>query len=287
MPNYYKIILYFYIFIICVLTLCDYIVFDVLKSAGNVEVYFLNIGQGDASLIKTKQNRYILIDGGPDNTLIQKIGKYVPFYRPVIDIVIVTHPDLDHFLGIVELVRRYKINYIILTKQNSDIAAYKQLEKEIFSMQIPIIYAETISILELDDMHFDFFHPKEFTKVKDSNDGSIVFKMKSSAITFLFTGDAGLKTEELLLSQNLDLKTDVLKVGHHGSKTSTSKKFLTATNPKIATVSVGENNFGHPHPEVINQLHSKNIYMISTYDHGDILIKMNDGGNSFSVVLEK
>lgn len=239
-----------------------------------LEVIFFDVGQGDAAFIETPERQQILIDGGPNGQVIlEKLGEEMPFWDRTIDLVVLTHPEKDHMAGLIEVLKKYKIENILWTGVVRDTAEYKEWVKLIKEEGANIVIARAgMRILggstslqiwgrsDLDSSRtlLELLYPFESLEgkaMKDSNDTSIVAKLVFGETSFLFTGDATKSVERQLLHQVEQLNSDVLKVGHHGSKTSTSREFVEAVSPEIAVISAGKNNsYGHPHQEVLDNL---------------------------------
>lgn len=223
-----------------------------------LRVYFFDVGQGEAILIQ-KAGRQILIDGGPSKKILTKLGGVMPFWDKNIELVISTHPDYDHLVGLNYVLERYKTDLILETSQECHTQVCQKWQKfdrprkiAQVGQQIKLGPNWLINILSVEE--------------------SIVARMLYSDKSFLFTGDAGFQTEKELIQENFNLQADVLKVGHHGSKNSTSLEFLKEVNPEIAVISVGRNNqYGHPSPEVLERL--RGIQVWRTDLMGDIEIR--------------
>lgn len=261
-----------------------------------LEVNFFDVGQGDAIFIETPRRQQILIDGGPDSTILEKLGKEMSFWDRTIDLVILTHPESDHLNGPLEVLKRYKIDYILWTGIVRDTAEYKEWqrllkeESEKDGARIKIAKSGQKIKLWRSDLHniyLEVLYPlenRENQQLKDSNNSSIVCRLTFNQNSFLFTGDIYKSAEkELVIRENscsnscefASLDSDVLKVAHHGSKTSSSKEFIEAVSPEIAVISVKkDNSYGHPHPEVLENLNDINI--LRTDINGDIII-ISDG----------
>lgn len=248
----------------------------------NLEITVFNVGQGDSIFIKTPKNQKILIDGGPDNTILSKLGEELPFYDKDLDWIVSTHPHADHLAGLISVMKRYNVKNILFTGVVHTTDEYLEFLKILKEKQIPVKIA-------FSDLHFDFddnakleiLYPLESLQgksFKDLNESSIVLKLRYKNISFLLAGDANSKIEEKLLSKNINLKADILKVAHQGSKTASSLKFLQAVNPELAIISVGKNKFGHPHKETLIRLAEQHIKVLRTDQEGDIKI-VSDGQN--------
>lgn len=248
-----------------------------------LEVTFFDIGQGDAIFIETPQRHQILIDGGPSSKILEKLGKELPFYDRSIDLIILTHPDPDHLNGLVEVLKSYKIKMACFNGAKGTNPAFSEFEKKILKNKIPLVVLYNGRKIRIGEkIYFSIFSPFESfegKEVSDFNTSSIVAKLVFGQNEFLFTGDAPKSIEKTLIESNLNLDSDILKVGHHGSKTSTTDIFLDKVSPDIAVISVGKNNqYGHPHPEVLERLEKYGIKVLRTDLDGDIKI-FSDGEN--------
>lgn len=255
-----------------------------LAGSGGLEVIFFDVGQGDAAFIETPERVQILIDGGPSSVILEKLGREMPFWDRTIDLVVLTHPEKDHMAGLLEVLKSYTVKNILWTGVVRNTAEYKEWVKLIQEEGAEIVISggpTSLQIGERSDLDvlypFDSLEGKEF---KDSNNTSIVLKLTFGETSFLFTGDATKSVEgQLSREAGQQLEADVLKVGHHGSKTSTSKEFVEAVSPKIAVISAGKDNrYGHPHQEVLDNL--AGIKVLRTDLDGDIKI-ISDGLSIF------
>jgi competence protein ComEC len=246
-----------------------------------LEVNFFDVGQGDAILIKTPDHQKILIDGGPDNTIINKLGENLPFYDKEIDLMILTHPHADHVTGLVEVLKRYKVKKILATGVLCTTSEYIAWLEEIKKQKIPMEIAQAGQIISFgENLKLEILYPLEDLSGKqfeNLNNSSVVGKLTFGKTSFLFTGDAETEVEEKLLNAGVDFKVDVLKVAHHGSKNATSQEFLDKVQPKFAVISVGaKNKFGHPSQGTINRLEKMNAQVFRTDKDGDVKI-LSDG----------
>jgi competence protein ComEC len=245
-----------------------------------LKIIFLDVGQGDSILIQTPVAYNILIDGGPNSNLVYKLDKYVPINNRKIDLMILTHPDPDHLIGLIEVLKRYKVNYVAYTGVSDPDLAYLEWKKLIKEKQIPTIIIDKKKNLKLDEkINLEFLWPQENLVNKsfdDDNYNSIVCKLIFDQIKFLFTADIPKEVEEKLIELKEDLEADVLKVAHHGSKDSTSLEFLNFVKPKYAVISVGRNKFGHPNFRVLSNLKKIRANILRTDFLKDIIF-ITDG----------
>lgn len=238
-----------------------------------LKVIFLDVGQGDAILIE-QGSKQILIDGGPSGqVLLNKLGKYIPFWDREIEMIIATHPDQDHIAGLVDAMKNYKVDLIMDTSAQSDSQIFKKYQEIIQTKNIESLKGEAGMKIKLsDNQEMEILNPKDsdLWNKSDTNASSIVARLSSSKTSFLLTGDLPSEQE---ININAE-KTDILKVAHHGSKYSTSQEFLDKISPVEAIISVGKNNrYGHPAPEVLERLQSKNIKIWRTDEAGDVAYK--------------
>jgi len=259
-----------------------------LVNSGYFKVYFLNVGQGDSAFIQTPQLHQILIDGGPDSTILSKLQTLMPAEDKTIDLVILTHPEKDHLMGILDVLQRYKIDYVLWTGVVRDTAEYKEwislLDKAKKEGTKVLIAKEGIDI-RAGDVLINTLYPFKYLQGEGmgdtSNESCVVSKIVFGKGSFLFTGDITSKIEKELINNGSDLVSDVLKVAHHGSKYSTFSEFLEIVNPKIAVISVGKNSYGHPTTETLQRLENFGIKALRTDTEGDIEIVSD--GNSINV----
>jgi len=246
---------------------------------GQMVVYFLDIGQGDATLIRTPSGNDILIDGGPSNVLIQKLGKYLPFHDRDIEIMILTHPDSDHVTGLVEVLRRYKVDRVLMTGVLAETISYKSFLAEIEKNNIEVEIIDHPEQVDLGGgVTFDILYPTESFSgqaVKSTNNTSITGQLIYGRTTVMLTGD--LENEEDLVTRDLNLKSDIYHVGHHGSNNANDLNFILAVNPQYAVISVGaDNRYGHPNFRTLKNLESTEAETLRTDQVGD-LIFYSDG----------
>ena len=225
-----------------------------------LHVSFLDIGQGDAILIQTPNHQNILIDGGPDPQKINlELSKKLPFWDRTIDLVISTQPQADHITGLVEVLQRYKVKWVLESGVTYDSYIYKEWLNLIEEKQINREIATAGQVIDSGSgIEIEVLNPpaKLFQETSDDVDNNgVVIRLSWGKVSFLFTADIRNEAEFELVRHRANLKSTVLKVAHHGSRTSTSPQFLAAVDPEIAVISVGGNNtFGHPSPEVVERL---------------------------------
>ena len=245
-----------------------------------LKVAFLDIGQGDSIYIEAPNGKQMLIDGGPNDAVLGRLAAVMPWGDRSIDVVLATHPDADHIGGLASVIDRYHVPRIIENGAQAKTKTWARLEDTITKDKVEKIIARRGMHIVLDpekNIYFDIIFPdRDVSNWKETNDGSIVGKLVYGNESFMLTGDATLYTENLIM-QNYGanaLHSQVLKLGHHGSHTSSGMLWLRAVNPDIAIISAGlHNRYGHPHKETLDHLSELNIPYLSTYQKGTILFK--------------
>jgi len=246
---------------------------------GQFKVGFLDVGQGDAIFIQTPDKFQILIDTGSSSVITSELGGVMAPWDRSIDMVIITHPDADHFGAIDDVTNAYRVDTIIDNGfyHDEDFLEYKnQIESEFVKHVNP---KDGYSLELPGEVLLTFISVPTFGQGSDKNDESIIVRVDYQDASFLFTGDASVDIEEQLIEDYPGLlDVDVLKLGHHGSKTSTSDRFLEATTPQIAVVSASAGNrYGHPHPEVMERVEQRDIISLCTCDVGRIVFRWKEG----------
>lgn len=247
------------------------------KNEEEARVTFFNIGQGDAALIALPGDTQILVDGGPSEKIISKLESSLPFYDKEIELVILTHPHADHLRGLNYVLDEYQVKNILLSGAQYESGVYREFIENVGREGAQIHLAKVgdgVSwrgrpILEILSPSAPVLG-QTFKKIHDS---TVVSRLTLGDITFLLMGDAEEPLERRLLSAGLLDDADVLKVGHHGSKTSTSQGLLATTLPEVAVISVGKNSYGHPHPEVTRRLETLGSKVLRTDETGNIVWK--------------
>jgi|WetSurMetagenome_2_1015567.scaffolds.fasta_scaffold04658_3 competence protein ComEC len=240
-----------------------------------LEVDFLNVGQGDAELIKTPYGQNILIDGGPDNKVLAELGRNLPMWDRKIDLVINTHPHDDHVSGLIDVLKKYQVAKILMTAAPGNAPPFQEFLKVRAAKKTPVIITSGKEKITLgDNLVLEILSPSKNDLGADLNEDSIVAKLIYKNKIFLFTGDAGDKTEARMLLEKIDVKADVLKVGHHGSETSSSLDFLRAVAPEFAIIECGVNNqFGFPKADTLWRLTKVGAKIFRTDLNGTIKMK--------------
>ena len=258
----------------------------------DLTIYFIDVGQGDSTLIVTPNHKTILIDGGGTEfesdfdigkqTLLPEIlGQRIT----KIDYLLISHFDSDHATGVAQILGKIDVSSIILTRQLEENDIYRHILSIAKEKKIKLIYVKEGDVLKIGGIKISIIHPENKLMINNPmNNNSIVCKVEYNSFSMLLTGDIEMEAEELILRKNINLKADVLKVAHHGSKTSTTGEFLKAINPKVALIGVGKNNnFGHPSNEVIQRLKENGTRIYRTDENGEISITVNKKGRIIKI----
>ena len=243
-------------------------------SGKQLTVHFLDVGQGDSIFIQFPNGKTMLIDGGikgEGNKVVQYIRN---FGVTQLDAVVATHPDADHIGGLVPVLNSIKINQFIDSGKVHTSQTYEQMIQLITDKNIAYTVPQTGDAFEIDpEVKIEVLNADEHAE--DNNEASIVLKMTYGAVSFLFSGDAGVEKEHEMMAL-ANVQATILKAGHHGSNTSSSTSFIKNVNPEVAILSYGhDNKYGHPHAEVINNLRGVNSKIYGTGESGTIIITTN------------
>lgn len=247
-----------------------------------LQVAVLDVGQGDAIYIALPSGERWLIDGGPDDAVLEYLGSLLPFGDRRLTGVILTHPHADHVAGLVSVLQRYKVGTVVMPVAEHTSPPYLAFLEEIKKKQLnvvpvdhPFAWQGTAAGVP---WRWEFLYPTTpLGAVADRNETSIVSRLQYGSRAFIFTGDAPADVERVLLSSGRTLQSDVLKVGHHGSDTSSSAEFLAAVSPAYAAISLGEKNrFGHPSEVVVSRLERVGATVLRT-DQSGVITFQSDG----------
>ncbi len=244
-----------------------------------LQVHFLDVGQGDAILIETPDGAQALIDGGPDSSILRQLSTNLGFFDRTLDVVVATHPDKDHIGGLTDVLQRYHVSHIVKTDNVGETGVAEMYESLVNAEGADIIYAKRGQVITLGaSTTLEILYPEGSVKDLETNTSSIVLRLVYGETSFMLTGDSPKNIEEyLVLSEGEHLKSDVLKAGHHGSRTSTSELFLAEVAPTYAIISAGkDNSYGHPHVEVTDALFNAGVETYSTAESGTITF-VSDG----------
>lgn len=237
-------------------------------------VAFLNVGQGDAIFIQSPAGTQLLIDGGRGSDVLRELSEVLGFFDRDIDYVLATHPDADHIGGLMEVFTRYRVENFIRTANEADTEMWRAVENLSEAEGSAIYYARRGQEYNLGGgVVLEILFPDVDTVGMESNKASIVARLIYGETEFMLTGDSPKSIEEyLVLVEGEHLKSEVLKVGHHGSRTSTAELFLAEVSPDYAVISAGADNpYGHPHTEVTDMLFNYGMETFVTAEDGRIV----------------
>jgi competence protein ComEC len=244
----------------------------------------LDVGQGDSILITTPEGIHILVDGGPGTAVLQALSHQLSFFQRRIDLLILTHPDADHAEGLISVLKQYKVGAVLRTGFGTNTATYAALEKTIKEKHVEderVFMGDRVALGK--DATFTILWPPQNLNPSETNEGGIVGQLSYRGYDFLLTADVGSATEaQLMRSVKPDyLKSEVLKVGHHGSKYSSSDDFLNIVEPTVAAISDGKDNkYGHPAPQTLDKLKALGAKIFRTDQNGTIHFVVGDSGLS-------
>lgn len=251
----------------------------VLSRAAPLEVTFLDVGEGDSILIEISSLTRILVDGGPGRKVLERLPRNL-FFKKGFDLLVLTHPDQDHMEGLVEVVDKYPVKSIYWTRVKKEGAIYSALLEKVEEEKIEQRIALRGRDFRAGEARVETLFPFEDLsgkKIKVSNAGSVVLRVCFGQTSFLLTGDLP-KKEEFKLFEKGRLTSDVLKVAHHGSKTSSSDLFLRTVAPSISVIQTGISDTSHPDPKVLSRLEGLKTRVLRTDEEGNIKI-LSDGEN--------
>lgn len=252
-----------------------------VRPDGLVHIAVMDIGQGDGIFVTGPQGQQILFDGGPDLSTLTEMGRQMSFFDRHINVLVLTHPHLDHVAAFPEILKRYRVDVIIMTGVVADAAPYREMLNILKEEQIAVMIADPAKDVDLGGgLTLDvLWPPPEYAGMeteKDLNDTSVVTMLRFGNDSMLLTGDMEEVEENELLASGEDVHADILKVGHHGSRSSTSTGFLLAVDPDLAVISAGrENSFGHPHASTLARFTQFKIPVRVTAWEGTIDLTMD------------
>jgi competence protein ComEC len=242
---------------------------------GRLHVTFLDIGQGDSAFVVTPSGKQILIDGGRDDALLRELGKRMPLFDRTIDLLVMSHPQLDHMFAFPDVIRRYRVRRVLMTGVPYALPRYYEFLRLVREKKIPVWMADPRHDIRLEDgVTLDILWPPPIAAGQgpgDVNNSSIVLRVEYGTGSALFTGDMEEEEEHALLASGQDVSATILKVGHHGSKTSSGTGFLMAVGPRVAVISCGRgNSYGHPHPMILKRFETLGIPVRVTAEEGSV-----------------
>ncbi len=251
-----------------------------LKSgSGVLTVAFLDVGQGDAIYIEAPNGNQLLIDGGADTKVLRRLGEVMPLGDRTLDIILGTHPDKDHIGGLSDVLKRYRVSYVFEPGAENDTAAWESLLSAIDNEDAKHVRARRGMVVDLGaGVTLSILYPDKEIQSEETNDSSIVAKLSYGETDVMLTGDAPQSVEDYLVrAYGKALDSEILKAGHHGSKTSSAPHFLDAVAPAYGIISAGkDNSYGHPHAVVTDSFKERDIEIQSTAEQGTIVF-VSDG----------
>lgn len=262
---------------------------NLIRENGNLYVRFFDVGQGDAALIVAPDGSDILIDGGPDGRIVEHLGRALLPTDRTLELVVLTHPHADHMVGLIEVFEHYKVGAVMMTGVNHSSTAYKEFLQKIKNKGIEVIYPKKGEKRIYGGAELQVLAPNENWEnkkiIRDNlgeggglNETSIILLLDYADSEVLFMGDVGVETEKNII-RDMDIEADILKVGHHGSKYSTSAEFIAEIKPEYAIISSGAGNkYGHPHYRVLRTLSRAQVKIWRTDMDGSITA-IGDGKN--------
>ncbi|KKU90936.1 MAG: Metallo-beta-lactamase family protein [Candidatus Jorgensenbacteria bacterium GW2011_GWA1_48_11] len=261
-------------------------VYAAVFKARDLKINFFDVGQGDSELVILPGGVKILIDGGPPNgRLLENLAEILPPTDRYIDLVVLSHSQLDHFGGLIEIIKRYRIGAFIWNGRGGIVPAFRDLMNLVEAKGTP-----SVVLARNDGIHYGasdlrVLLPDDQTlRSRDLNDTALVLELVSKNSRTLFTGDIGAETEKKVILA-LTNGVDVLKIAHHGSRFSSSEEFLGALQPKLAMIEVGKNNYGHPTSDVLNRLKNIGASIFRTDRNGNVELAID--GRRIKVFAEK
>jgi len=262
--------------ILIIIALCYYKFED---QSNLLRVCFLDVGQGDAVLIKSPQGKNILIDGGPDANLIHQLGNKHSYQNHQIDILVLTHAHADHFYGLVEIVKRYDIKLVLWSGVESQWSEYQYFQNIADKLDTKVALLGQEYLIE-DDLKIRVVYPTHILKeeeAEDINNTSVSLILSYGEIDFWLAGDLTCEGEEEIIRQGLNTETEIYKASHHGSRWSNCDDILDKLKPELAIIQSGlDNQHKHPHLETLERLEERSIKILSNDELGDIWIE-SDG----------
>lgn len=242
------------------------------KTTG-LRIHFIDVGQADSILIQTPQGKNILVDAGNNDDGPLVTGYLAKLGVKKLEAVVGTHPHEDHIGGLDEVIMKLPVKKVYLPKKTANTKAFEDLLLAVKAMQLKVTTAKAGVKVALDSaVKAEFLAPNSDT-YEDLNEYSGVLKITYGKTSFLLTGDAESVSEKEMLEKGCDLKANLLKVGHHGSRSASKESFLTAVAPQVAIISVGKgNDYRHPHTQVLKRLKKLNVQVYRTDELGTIVV---------------
>jgi len=259
-------------------------------SPGTAElaVHFLDVGQGDAILVRTPAGRHLLVDTGPDpERLLAKLGQ-LGIGR--LEVLVLTHPHHDHIGAAAAVLMRLPVDVVYQSGRIHTSRTYEKLletlEPLVEGQRTRLLVARAGDRIEIDpELRVEILHPPDDDPRRSLNDSSVVLRLSYGQVAFLLMGDAEAEAEEEILASGAEVAAQVLKVGHHGSRSSSTVAFLTRVGPEVAVIMCGSNPYGHPHDEVMDRLAQLGAAVYVTVHSGTVTVRSD--GRGYRVTTER
>jgi competence protein ComEC len=255
------------------------LVWGTSRPDGNLHIAFLDVGQGDAIFIQTPSGRQIIVDGGRfPSVLSEHLGRQIPFWDREIDLVVATHPEADHINGLPGVFDRYRVGRLLTNGETRNAGAMAALLTAAQTQETPIIPVSAGEIIQLGDgVKLEVLNPPGLLNPQNSNQNSVAFRLTYGSFSIVLPGDTEMLAEQAMIQSGRPLQAVVLKAGHHGSNTSSTTPFLSAVRPQVVVISAGQDNqFGHPHPEMLQRVADTGAIILRTDELGTIEV-ISDG----------
>lgn len=236
-------------------------------------VSFLDVGQGDATFVDAPSGRQALIDGGPNASILRALSEVMPWYDRTIDIVVATHPDLDHFGGLIDVLARYKVGTVVISSVKGTSSQWLAFEERVREQGGKVVYAKRGQYIDMGKgARLEILFPDRDVAGVESNVGCVVSRVVYKKTSFMLPCDAPDEIENYITRIDGEkLSADVLKIAHHGSKTSSSPFFVGAVSPQFAIYSRGcDNSYGHPHAQTVETFARFGVTTLDTCVQGTV-----------------
>ncbi len=285
-----------YPFIACLILICILVLYfffapgedtnaPVTVDGEDVYVHFIEVGQGDAALVQTASGN-LLIDAGTSDSIETLTAYLQTLGVETLSYAIFTHPHADHIGGATAILHACTVEHVVMPNAVSTSKTFEKMLTAIDAEQCEVIEGKAGVTFSMGELVVELLAPVS-DDVDDLNNASVVTKITYGNVSFLFTGDAESTSEaEMLQWNDAKLNADILKVGHHGSATSSSAEFLSAVSPKVAVISVGlYNEYGHPHAKIVSRLEDLGATLYRTDKNGSIVVCTD--GTTYAIQTEK
>jgi len=273
--------------IINVLVLITLLIWIAVFNIDNsLHIVACDVGQGDAILIQ-KSTTQILIDGGPNNKVLDCLGKYMPFWDKQIELVILTHPQEDHYGGLIDVFKTYKVLKFGQYNDKYSSQGYQVLEKLVGGKGVEGITLHQGMVIRLGMIYLDILYPPDGTQDKNANNDGLVSLLRYGKFKAIFMADVEDFVSNRLSSYSEIQNLDYIKVNHHGSKNGLTKNLLDVVKPKVAVISVGKNSYGHPDPTIVDMLKNINARIFRTDELGNVELITNGTGQFINKSLKR